>query len=204
MPAKKTGQFIPCAVCGTLVYKTKAYIARGSRISCGSPECKSANMSGELNPFWGKSHDTETRQRMSTHNQTNPRKGTGPKKGVFKHSTEARAKMSAALREQWANNREFMLANLPRGEDHHMKGMHPEPRHRIKFTTLQKREWVAKSCFWCGSEEKLVLDHIFPVMCGGKNTKSNSQTLCQKCNLWKMVYVDRPLMLALGGKGGQI
>jgi hypothetical protein len=24
------------------------------------------------------------------------------------------------------------------------------------------------------------------------NTKRNAQTLCQTCNLWKMVYVDRP------------
>lgn len=85
-----------------------------------------------------------------------------------------------------------------------MRGLHPEPRYRRNFTALQRKEWTGKSCIWCSSEESLVLDHVVPVMCGGKNEKQNAQTLCQPCNLWKMVYVDRPMMLALGSEGGQI
>lgn len=203
MPAIKTGQIIQCAICGTSVYKTRSYIARGARMTCGTPECKSANVTGSNNPFWGKNHDADTRQRMSAHNQEHPRKGTGPKKGIFKQSTEAKAKMSAALKERWITNREAMISALPRGDIHPMKGLHPEPRHRIRFSNLHKKEWISDACFWCASVEDLVLDHVLPVMCGGTNVQSNAQTLCQKCNLWKMVYVDRPLMLALGSKGGR-
>lgn len=33
-----------------------------------------------------------------------------------------------------------------------------------------------------GIEDIMTKDHIFPVACGGKNTFSNYQLMCQKCN----------------------
>lgn len=205
MPVPKNGHEIPCAGgCGKLVYVKGSYITRKIRKTCGAPECRSAIMSGANNPFWGKHHDDETREKIKEGRRRSRPRRCGPEKGSFKHSAETRAKMSEALRQRWIDKRQMMLDSRSRGENHHMKGLHPEPRYRKNFSPLMRREWTDDKCFWCGSTEKLTLDHILPVMCGGENTKDNAQTLCHPCNLWKMVYVDRPLMKALGGKGGRI
>lgn len=37
-------------------------------------------------------------------------------------------------------------------------------------------------CQCCGSSLNLEYDHIIPFSCGGANTPSNIQLLCQKCN----------------------
>src|SRR5581483_11979781 len=98
MGAHKTGRELPCMVCGKMIYRTKAYLARGHRKhTCGDPHCVSESMRGENNPFWGKVHDEETRIRIRKGRRTNPPKEkTGPPKG-YKHTPEARAKIKAAL-----------------------------------------------------------------------------------------------------------
>lgn len=205
MPTPRTGQEVPCAVCGKMVYKQAAYLARGHRrITCGSLECKSANFRGENNPFWGKVHDEETRKRIRSGRRANPPKGrTGPPKG-YKHTPEALEKMREALRKRWAENRDAMIARLPRGINHHFHKEPEQRRYRKNFTPLQRREWTESSCLWCGTNERLTLDHIIPVFDGGTNEKYNAQTLCHPCNLWKLQYVDRPRYLAgLGSKAGQ-
>lgn len=138
--------------------------------------------------------------RIKKQRALNPPKGTGPKKGIFKQSPEAKLKMSEAMRRRWAETRDLMLAARA-----HLKLRKPkeELRYRRNFTPLQRREWKDAQCAWCRSSEKLILDHIIPVMCGGDNLRNNAQTLCQPCNIWKMVYVDRPLYLAgLGQNAG--
>ena len=46
------------------------------------------------------------------------------------------------------------------------------------------------SCVYCGSREKLTIDHVIPKSKGGKNTWDNLVTCCSSCNLNKS---DRPL-----------
>lgn len=41
------------------------------------------------------------------------------------------------------------------------------------------------SCVWCGSTERLHVDHVHPVRRGGSNALGNLQTLCGPCNWWK-------------------
>jgi hypothetical protein len=128
----------------------------------------------------------------------------GPAKGSFKHTGEARAKIAAASRELWRTNRDKMLEALIKAGDAR-RGANTEPRHRLKFSPWQRKEWMTSKCAWCNATDDLVLDHILPVMAGGTNRKANAQTLCRPCNLWKMCYVDRPLLLAiLDNKGAEL
>ena len=199
MPKEKKGQTFPCKICGELVYRRLSQIKRGIRLTCGKRECISAAMSGANNPFWGKSHSPETLERIQQGKRarSGPRKRTGPPKG-FKHSPEARAKMSAALKERWRVNRDLMLSRFQ-----HDPKPREQQRYRFCFTPWQKANWNDTKCVWCDSTENLVLDHIIPVMCGGLNERTNAQTLCQPCNMWKLKHVDRPLFLAgLGSQGG--
>lgn len=46
-------------------------------------------------------------------------------------------------------------------------------------------------CLRCGSIDKLTLDHIVAIHCGGENKLSNLQTLCRSCNSSKSInYKD--------------
>lgn len=42
-----------------------------------------------------------------------------------------------------------------------------------------------KKCLRCGSDENITLDHVVPVIKGGKNSLDNLQPLCASCNSWK-------------------
>lgn len=202
MPAKKTGSFHSCVICGKPRWRRPSDVRRNIRQTC-SRECLSKFMSGAGNPFWGRSHGPETLARISETKRARPvRQRTGPPKG-YRHSPEARAKMSAALKERWRVNRDKMISHLPRGEDHHFRKRGHQPRHRSNFSPLHLRDWKDSRCAWCQATEGLVLDHIIPVMAGGKNERANAQTLCRPCNIWKMWFVDRPIYLAgLGSKPG--
>lgn len=37
-------------------------------------------------------------------------------------------------------------------------------------------------CRYCGTPERLTIDHIIPIVAGGSNQESNLQTLCEPCN----------------------
>lgn len=150
-------------------------------------------LSGENNPFWGKSHSDEAKQTMKEKAVGRP--GTKAATG-YKHTEEARKKMSDAVRTRWKEQRDKMISNLPRGEAHHFHKYPVERRHRMQFSPVQKREWLADKCAYCGSTEKLELDHIIPIFDGGTTIKENSQTLCRHCNVWKTTYIDKPRYLA--------
>jgi len=153
-------------------------------------------MRGKNNPFWGKTHDDATRVRIRAGRRANPPKGkTGPPKG-YKHSPEARAAITAALRQRWIDNSDKMIAALPRGIDHHYHKEPEERRYRKEWTPLQRATWTEKQCSWCNSTERLNLDHIIPVFDGGLPERWNAQTLCHPCNLWKVKFVDRPRYIA--------
>lgn len=205
MPRLKTGRDVPCLICGVTRYRCAAYIERNARITCGSVECKTAMNKGANNPFWGKTHSQETVDKInaSIRARPTPRRKGGPPKG-WSQTPEQKAVMSAAMKERWRLNRDKMTAALPRGEDHHFRKINYEARYRSNFSTAQRREWTGTQCIWCSATDNLVLDHIIPVLAGGKAVKANAQTLCQPCNLWKMWNVDRPFYLAgLGSQEGQ-
>lgn len=186
-PYRKTGETLKCVVCGDDFYRRKSYIRRGIRHTCGKTECKSKFFSGPNNPAWGRIPTEENR--MAVRDSNLARGKTGPPPG-WKPSTEHRAAVSKALRERWRLHRDEMIAKLTK----------PKPRdqlrYRREFTPVQKRDWKAPSCAWCETTVGLELDHVIPIVAGGVNIKGNCQTLCRKCNLWKMVYVDRPYFLA--------
>lgn len=201
MPAKRTGQNLTCSVCGEIFYRRGSHIKRGITKTCGKRECISESMRGAGNPFWGKTHSEETLKALSANPTAKPpgSKRTGPPKG-YKHTPEARAKITAALKERWRTNRDTMLSYIPRSTK-----PREELRYRRNFTPWQRGNWKDTACIWCNATENLILDHIIPVMCGGTNVRENSQTLCQPCNMWKMRYVDRPLLIAgLVDRGGRI
>ncbi|MBF9058165.1 hypothetical protein HKCCSP123_03125 [Rhodobacterales bacterium HKCCSP123] len=68
-------------------------------------------------------------------------------------------------------------------------------RRATNFTAKQRMLWTGSECVRCGATENLSLDHIIPVSAGGRSVKSNAQTLCQPCNIWKANHEDRQMAL---------
>lgn len=183
----KNGKELTCSHCNKKYYRSAAQAVFSQFCSI---ECQSEAFSGEGNPFWNKSHSEETKKKIS-----NSRKGKNlnNKNALgYKHSTEAKKRIAEASKKLWEENKEKMLASLPRGENHRYYKPKELRRHRKQFTPRQRREWKAKECAFCGSKEHLELDHIIPIFDGGKNIKENAQTLCRGCNLWKIKHVDLP------------
>ena len=63
-------------------------------------------------------------------------------------------------------------------------------REREKARALRKTRWwkqrlLRGTCYYCGhrfSPDELTMDHIIPLIRGGKSTKNNLATACKDCN----------------------
>jgi hypothetical protein len=207
-PWLRKGKYFQCPYCSETFYRRPSHIHRGIVKTCGKRECISQSAMGENNAFWGKNHCEEVKVLIKERRRSRPPRPPGaakygPLKGTYDASAEARAKISAALKADWANNRDRRLAACAKaGETQRMKQLMDGPRYRVQFTPMQRRDWADDHCAWCDAKDDLVLDHILPVMAGGDNRRANAQTLCRRCNLWKMRYIDRPLVLAILDRKG--
>ena len=63
-------------------------------------------------------------------------------------------------------------------------------REREKARTLRKTRWWKQRlsrgiCYYCGrrfAPDELTMDHIVPIVRGGKSTKNNLAAACKDCN----------------------
>ena len=71
-----------------------------------------------------------------------------------------------------------------------------KPTERIPWRQGLKRELMSRqnnTCVYCGHRRTarlLEIDHIFPVVRGGSNDKSNLQVICRPCNMRKGIQSD--------------
>jgi 5-methylcytosine-specific restriction endonuclease McrA len=63
-------------------------------------------------------------------------------------------------------------------------------RERAKSREIRKSQWWKRRlsegrCYYCGKEflpKDLTMDHIVPLIRGGKSTKGNTVAACKECN----------------------
>lgn len=57
-------------------------------------------------------------------------------------------------------------------------------RYIVRRAEFRKRltEWLPLQCTCCGSEDKIVVDHVVPISRWGINHLVNMQFLCWSCN----------------------
>ncbi len=76
-------------------------------------------------------------------------------------------------------------------------------RERAKAKELRKSDWWKQQlargiCHYCGQTfppEDLTMDHILPVVRGGKSTKSNCVPCCKQCNNDKKYLTPAELVM---------
>ena len=190
MPNIRTGQNVSCPSCGKTYYRAKKDFHYRRRQTCGQKECVRWLRTGERNPFWQKKHSEASLAKIRHSRATRPQINRGPK--GYRHTAEAKRRISDASKRLWAEHREKMLANLPRGEKNPFYKPPHLRRYRKNWSRGQLKDWTGTQCAYCDTAEDLVLDHIVPIFDGGTNIKANAQTLCRGCNLWKTKHVDLP------------
>jgi len=55
----------------------------------------------------------------------------------------------------------------------------------LRKTAWWKRKLAAGTCYYCSSKvppKQLTMDHLVPIIRGGKSVKSNIVTACKTCN----------------------
>jgi 5-methylcytosine-specific restriction protein A len=55
----------------------------------------------------------------------------------------------------------------------------------LRKTQWWKRKCAERKCYYCGTEvspQELTMDHMVPVIRGGKSTKNNVVAACKECN----------------------
>ena len=76
-------------------------------------------------------------------------------------------------------------------------------REREKARVLRKSPWwknhlAIGTCYYCNktfSANELTMDHIVPVVRGGKSNRSNCVPACKKCNTEKSYFTPAELIL---------
>ena len=76
-------------------------------------------------------------------------------------------------------------------------------RERAKAKDLRKSEWwklqrSKGACHYCAqtfSPDELTMDHILPVVRGGKSTKANCVPCCKECNNEKKYLTPAEMIL---------
>lgn len=124
----------------------------------------------------------------------------------FKHTQIALDKISEASKRLWKQKwyREKMISTVKKpnlgqfkiGFIPWNKGLKLNPLFTGKgrFGKPLRKRIKKDRCVWCGSQERLELDHIKAICNGGTNTEENCQVLCKKCNLKKRDSIDLVMM----------
>ena len=76
---------------------------------------------------------------------------------------------------------EWFYARSPIGDPSNRRYIPP----RVRKAVLEKYNFT---CIYCGSKEKLEIDHIIPLSSKGTNETDNLQVLCKVCNISKSAY----------------
>ena len=62
---------------------------------------------------------------------------------------------------------------------------------KIRYQVLKQAGGLCALCGTSSAQEVLVIDHIIPIVAGGKNELKNLRVLCRACNHGKMLSEER-------------
>jgi len=62
---------------------------------------------------------------------------------------------------------------------------------KLRYKIFERDQFKCVLCGATAKDEKLVIDHIVPVVSGGTNNETNLRTLCRQCNHGKMLLNER-------------
>lgn len=89
----------------------------------------------------------------------------------------------------WGNKEPVNYIHIPEPVLYFIINKQFKPKEKRRYISRKIREFIFNlfnsKCNFCGSADKLEVDHIYPFSKGGSNDKENLQLLCKPCNLKK-------------------
>lgn len=92
----------------------------------------------------------------------------------------------------WKNNREDLIKKNKKWKTEHPEShRHQNSKRRsigvgLRRTDKETQEYISillkDTCSYCGSKDKITMDHITPISAGGLHHWSNLTAACSKCN----------------------
>ena len=99
------------------------------------------------------------------------------KKAIYRQQNSAR---------RVANAKAWNEANRERYNLHvansHIKRRIAKDAKKFKILDKEYKRLYASCCTFCGSKDKITMDHIIPLSRSGNHSIGNLQPLCRKCN----------------------
>jgi 5-methylcytosine-specific restriction endonuclease McrA len=99
------------------------------------------------------------------------------KKALYRQENSAR---------RTANAKAWNEANKQRYHQHvsnaQIKRRIAQDARTFKILDKEFKKLYASACVFCGSKEKITMDHIIPISRSGNHSIGNLQPLCRRCN----------------------
>lgn len=164
---KKSGYKSVCYVCARLRRNPNANVdlPRGQRVANPLSRAEQSRKWAAENPERRREIDRKSRKKNAA-------------KKAQKQREYSRA--NPHIRDEWeANNPDKVRANwAKRSERLRAAGKYP-------LTRKEKNRLAKSACFYCGSVDKVSVDHLIPISRGGLNSVGNLVPACLSCNMSK-------------------
>lgn len=157
--------------------------------------------------IYQKAHQKEQYQHLKKWREKFPEKA----REMGRRNYAARKEHYAAVKAEWRKNNpeavraaleKHRLNNLPKmAEKSHKRRVIERGNGVYEVSDRELRRIYASPCAKCGSTHKVTLDHVIPVVRGGRHSIGNLQPLCLTCNSSKNSKTMAEWKLSLIKKG---
>lgn len=181
-----------CTYCGSVITQAKRGVRLENRKTCGAPKCRQAHRR-TLNAKWRKDNPDYFREWKAA----NPER----KQELNRASRDRhrRAEYAQNRARYAANKKRFrtMVRNWEQRNPGAMSDYRARRRARKKNGRVSTRDWnrlvrrYGSRCFYCCCGGPMTMDHVIPLVRGGRHTIGNVVPACRSCNSSKQ---DRLLM----------
>lgn len=190
----------PCKKCGSIRRYKNGECAECSKRRRDEWRKNNPDKERERKNKWRKNNPEKERKRHSRWRHNNPE--YTERKREYKRKWDARNR--GKIRERL---RIYRLHNKHKEDERKRKWHEKYPGKSSEYArnrrarlsnnggTISDEEWQQlcdhynNQCLACGSAEELTLDHIIPLVKGGKHDISNAQPLCNSCNAKKYTKI---------------
>lgn len=96
----------------------------------------------------------------------------------------------------WGKNSKITIPSSPtpkitKSRINHIEKERRKMTNSLRYKIMRRDSFCCVLCGATGKDDSLVVDHIVPIVKGGKTKESNLRTLCSKCNSGKGTKTDK-------------
>lgn len=174
-----------CSKCGELKDNSEYYIRRRNNRETLEAQCKAC--CAITQKLWRQNNREKAAANRRLYKKRHPDKVAEQKRRAYLRDPMKHIERSRAYREKNPDaGREWKQANILKvreSTNRRRKAILENGRYEITEKFL--RRLYESPCAFCGSRNRIEMDHVIPVSRGGYHGEGNLQPLCKACNAAK-------------------